>query len=73
MDKIQLSSMVYSGENNYKYFIGYKYDNHKIKPLRIMLPGENNYKYFIGYKYDNHKIKPLRIMLPKTSALCKNS
>ena len=26
------------GKNNYKYFIGYLYDNHKIKLLHIMLP-----------------------------------
>ena len=27
-----------SGEKNYKYFIGYFYNNYKIKPLHIMLP-----------------------------------
>ena len=41
---------------NYKYFIGYKDDDHKIKPLRIMLPktsayvkrygGETKWMYF---------------------------
>ena len=33
--------MVSSGEKNYKYLIGYKYDDHKIKPLCIMLPKTN--------------------------------
>ena len=26
------------GGKNYKYFIGYLYDNHKVEPLHIMLP-----------------------------------
>ena len=30
--------MVSSGEKKNKYFIGYKYDDNKIKPLLIMLP-----------------------------------
>ena len=30
--------MVSSGEKKYKHFIGYKDDDHKIKPLRIILP-----------------------------------
>ena len=50
--------MVSSGEKNYKYFIGYKNDDHKIKPLHIMLPktsayvksydGETKWKYFFN-------------------------
>ena len=35
--------MVSSGEKNYKYFIGYKNDDHKIKPLHIMLPKTSAY------------------------------
>ena len=31
------------GEKNYKYFIGYLYDNHKVKPLYIMLPKTTAY------------------------------
>ena len=27
-----------SGEKNYKYFIGYFYNDRKVKPLYIMLP-----------------------------------
>ena len=36
IDKIQVL-VVFSGEKDYKYFIGYKDDDHKIKPLRIMI------------------------------------
>ena len=38
IDNIQASSMVSSGEKMNKYFIGYKDDDCKIKPLRIMFP-----------------------------------
>ena len=38
--KIHLSKTVSSCENN---FIGYKDDNHKIKPLRIMLSNTIGY------------------------------
>ena len=30
-------------KKNYKYFIGYLYDNHKVKPLHIMLPKTRTY------------------------------
>ena len=30
-------------EKNYKYFIGYLYDNHKVTPLHIMLPKTSAY------------------------------
>ena len=36
--KIQVSIMVSSSKKNYKHFIGYKDDHHKVKPLLIMLP-----------------------------------
>ena len=49
--------MVSSGEQNYKYFVGYKDDDHKIESLHIMLPktstyvksfdGETNWIYFL--------------------------
>ena len=42
-DKTLVSSMDSLGEKNYKYFIGCKDDDHKIKPLRIMLPKTNAY------------------------------
>ena len=38
-----MSIMVSSAKKHYKYFIGYKYDDHKIKPLHIMLPKTKAY------------------------------
>ena len=44
-------------KKNYKYFIGYLYDDYKVKPLHIMLPktreyvksydGQTKWKYFL--------------------------
>ena len=42
-NKKKMSSMVSSSKNNYKYFIGYKKDDHKIKAFHIMLPKTNAY------------------------------
>ena len=38
IDNMQISSMVFPGEKFYKYFIDYKDDDCKIKPLLIILP-----------------------------------
>ena len=35
--------MVSSGKKNYKYFIGYKDDDYRIKPLRTILPNTSTY------------------------------
>ena len=35
--------MVSSSKANYKYFIGYKDDDHKVTPLHIMLPKTSAY------------------------------
>ena len=46
---MQVSTMVSSGEKINKYFIGYKDDDHKIKPLRIMLWKRSAYvKRYVG-------------------------
>ena len=42
-EKVQVSNMVSSGEKNYEYFIGYKDDDNRIKPLRIMFPKPSAY------------------------------
>ena len=34
---IKASSKIFSGEKNYKYFIGYLYEDYKVKLLHIML------------------------------------
>ena len=35
--------MISFGEKNYKYFIGYFYNDDKVKPLPIMLPEASAY------------------------------
>ena len=35
---VLVSKKISFGEKNYKYFIGYLHDNHKVKLLHIMLP-----------------------------------
>ena len=57
MDKILTSKRVFSGENNYKYFIGYKVGNYKNNMLSIKLPqtracgksydDDNKWMYFL--------------------------
>ena len=48
-DNIKVSSMVSSVEKSYKYFIDYKDDDYKIKPLHIMLPKTSAYvKIYYG-------------------------
>ena len=52
-----ISKTVFSGENNYKYFIGYKVGNYKDNMLSIILPqtiacvksydDENKWMYFL--------------------------
>ena len=54
--KVLFSNNIPSGEKNYKYFIGYFYDTHKVKPLH-MLPktsiyvksddGQTKWMYFL--------------------------
>ena len=43
IEKVLVSKKISFGEKNYKYFIGYLYDNHKVTPLHIMLPLTNAY------------------------------
>ena len=43
MDKVLVSNKISFGEKNYKYFIGYLYNDNKVKPLHIMLPKTSAY------------------------------
>ena len=43
IEKALVSNKIYSGGKNYKYFIGYFYNDHKVKPLHIMLPKTSAY------------------------------
>ena len=38
IEKILVSNKISFSEKKYKYFIGYLYNHHKLKPLHIMLP-----------------------------------
>ena len=38
IDKVLVSNKISFGEKNYKYFIRYLYNDHKVKSLLIMLP-----------------------------------
>ena len=70
IDEILIYNKVSFSKKGYKYFIGYKDDHYKIKPLCIMLPKLSGYdKCFGKTKYLSFliKIKPLCKMLPKLS------
>ena len=43
IEKVLVSNKIYFGEKNYKYFIGYLFNDHKVKPLHIMLPKTSAY------------------------------
>ena len=43
IEKLLVSNKISFGEKNYKYFLGYLYDNYKVKPLHIMLPKTSAY------------------------------
>ena len=49
IEKVIVPNKIPLGEKNYKYFIGYFYDDHKVKPLHLMLPKTSAYvKSFDG-------------------------
>ena len=43
IEKVLVSSKISSVGKNHKYFIGYLYNDHKIKPLHIILPKTSAY------------------------------
>ena len=43
IEKVLVSNKIPSIEKNYKYLNGYLYDNHKVKPLHIILPKTSAY------------------------------
>ena len=36
-EKVLVSKKIYSGEKNYKYFIGYLYNDNKVNPIHTMI------------------------------------
>ena len=43
IEKVLVSNKISFGEKNYKYLIGYLYNDSKVKPLHIMLPKTSAY------------------------------
>ena len=43
VEKVLVSNKITFGEKSYKYFIGYLYNNIKVKPLHAMLPKRKVY------------------------------
>ena len=43
IEKVLVSNKIYFDEKNYKYFIGYLYNDHKTKALSVMLPKTSDY------------------------------
>ena len=60
IEKVLVSNKFSFGEKIYKYFIGYLYNDNKVKPLNIMLPkisayvknynGQSKWIYFFDWR-----------------------
>ena len=69
-----VSYKIYFGEKNYKYFIGYLYNNHKIKPLHIMLPKTSAYiKSYDGQTKRTYFLIKVGDLLKKYNSICDKS
>ena len=77
IQKALVSNKVSSGEKSYKYFIDYLYDDHKVKPLHIMLPRSSTFvkgydrqtrwMYFF-IKHDEYLLEKSNTIWDKVSA-----
>ena len=47
-ERVLVSTKVSSGEKNFKYFIGYFYNDYKVKPLHIVLKTSEYVKGYDG-------------------------
>ena len=43
IEKVLVSNKIFFGEKNYEYFIDNLYNDHKVKPLQIMIPKMSAY------------------------------
>ena len=43
IEKALVSNKIYLGEKSYKYFIGYLYNDNRVKPLHLMVPKKGAY------------------------------
>ena len=76
MKKYQYLTRFSFGEKNYEHFIGYLYNDHKVKPLHIMLPktsayvkirdGQTKWMYFLIE--DNNLLEKYNINWDEVSA-----
>ena len=80
IEKVLVYNKSSFGEKNYKYFIGYFYNDHKVKPSHIMLPktsayvrsydGQTKWMYFLTE--DDDLLKKCNNIWDKVSADIKN-
>ena len=76
IEKVLVSNNISFGEKNYKYYIGYLYNNHKVKPLHIMLPKTSAYvksydeqtKWMYSLIEDNDLLEKYNTIWDKVSA-----
>ena len=76
IDKVLVCNKISFGEKNYKYFIDYLYNEHKVKALNIMLPktsadvksfdGQTRWMYFLIE--DDVLLKKYNTIFDKVSA-----
>ena len=79
IEKVLVSNKISFGEKNYKCFIGYLYNNHKVKPLYIMNPkasasvkiydGQTKLIYFLIENYE--LLKQINTIWDKVSVYIK--
>ena len=48
IEKVFISNKIYFGVKNFKYFIGYLYNDYKANPLHIMFPKTSGYVKSFG-------------------------
>ena len=51
IEKVLVSNKISSGETNSKYFIGYMYNDHKVKSLHIMILKTSTYVKRYDWKW----------------------
>ena len=52
IEKVLVSNKISSGEKNYKYFIGYLCNDHRVKPLHIIFPKSSaNMNIFFDWRW----------------------
>ena len=73
IEKVLVSNKIYFGEKNYKYFIGYLYNDDKVKPLTYKTSAyvkgcdrQNKWMYF--FLEDNDLLEKCNNIKDKVSA-----